>query len=535
MKNSFTGHAAAGDNCDLMHAVFHAVPNGVAVMQVIKDEQGNVSDFTVRLLNDHMFKWITDREYQGKSCAAVFPMLEETGILSRLRELAATDHHGRFESSYHNNGTEYWFRFNVALQADLVVVTTEDITDRKQAEITLSRALEASEKQKRLYDSIIGTIPDLIYVFDLDYKFTYANKALLEMWGKSAEDAIGKGLRDNGYEEWHALMHEREIDQVAATKKPIRGTVSFPHAELGRRIYDYIFVPVINENGVVEAIAGSTRDITDIKLAEERLQESERHFKHLSATLEQQVQERTSELQRSNSDLQKFAHVASHDLKEPLRKVKTFLSRLEEQMNDKLDEVSVGYLERIHVSTNRMFTMIEGVLNYSTINAEQHELEIVDINEVVATIESDLEIKLGEKGGVIEYSDLPNINGIPVLIYQLFYNLIYNSLKFCREGVPPHIRIGATTVTKESGLYTCISVSDNGIGFDPSESSKIFETFTRLHSKDEYEGTGLGLSLCKKIVERHGGEIEAQGKTNEGSTFTVSIPLHSPDGERKTA
>jgi PAS domain S-box-containing protein len=149
--------------------------------------------------------------------------------------------------------------------------TASDITDRKWAEQALQETREQSEQQKRLYETITSGTPDLMYVFDLNYRFTYANSALLSMWGKTWDDAIGKGLLENGYEPWHAEMHEREIDQVKATKQPIRGEVSFPHATLGKRIYDYIFTPVLNEQGDVEAVAGTTRDVTERKQWEETL------------------------------------------------------------------------------------------------------------------------------------------------------------------------------------------------------------------------------------------------------------------------
>ena len=157
-----------------------------------------------------------------------------------------------------------------------------DITERRQIQETLRQSTGQAEQQKRLYETIIDSTPDLIYVFDLNYRFTYANQALLAMWGKTWDASIGKGLRENGYEEWHAQMHEREIDLVRVTKKPVRGEVSFPHAALGRRIYDYIFTPVLNEDGEVEAIAGTTRDITDIRIAEMAISESEQRFRTLT-------------------------------------------------------------------------------------------------------------------------------------------------------------------------------------------------------------------------------------------------------------
>lgn len=157
-----------------------------------------------------------------------------------------------------------------------------DITDRKSIEEALSNAKELAEHQKRLYETITASTPDLIYVFDLTYRFTYANEALLTMWGKHWDNAIGKTLLENGYEPWHAEMHEREIDKVVATEQPIRGEVSFPHAKFGRRIYDYIFTPVFNSQKEVIAVAGTTRDITDIRVAENFLAESEARFRNMA-------------------------------------------------------------------------------------------------------------------------------------------------------------------------------------------------------------------------------------------------------------
>jgi PAS domain S-box-containing protein len=645
-------------NKDLFQTVFDSASNGIAVMQSVYNKQGRVEDFSILLFNEYTKNWIGDIDYKDRRYTELFPMVKPTGILEKFIEVAETGITSRFERWYTGEGMHNWFRFTVVKHGELLVVTTEDITGYKQSEAALHEALEASEKQKRLYDSITNNTPDLVYVFGLDYKFTYANKALLSMWGKKAEEAIGKGLRDNGYEEWHAAMHEREIDQVVATKKSIRGTVSFPHAELGKRIYDYIFAPVFNEAGQVEAIAGSTRDITEFKRAEEELQqsrarlksmidqtpaptlllmgddlvieqinasmlemigfgeevigtpllallpelegqyvwdqvlkvyregipfdqsevpvthkrtgvmgdyyynlayrplkedgritgmiqvaidvteqvaarkviqESESRYRLLSETLEQQVNERTKELQRSNEDLQQFAHVASHDLREPVRKIKTFSSRLEDQLAGKMDAQATKFMERIQVAAARMSTMIDGVLAFSTVNASRQKPETVDLDEIIKNIETDLEVALQNTGGTIVYDHLPKVEGATVLLYQLFYNLINNSIKFAKPGVPPRVNISSEIVTEHNEEFALIRVQDNGIGFDPGYASQIFETFTRLNPKDQYEGTGLGLSLCRKIVERHGGNIFASGEPGTGALFTIKLPLRQKE------
>ena len=170
--------------------------------------------------------------------------------------------------------------------------TASDITEQKTAEEALRETRAQSDQQKRVYETVTSNTPDLMYVFSLDYIFTYANRALLNMWGKTWDTAVGKGLRENGYEEWHALMHEREIDKVKATKQSIRGEVSFPHATLGRRVYDYILTPVINERGEVEAVAGTTRDVTERKQWEDSL-----------ATGAEQLQAINEEMAATNEEL----------------------------------------------------------------------------------------------------------------------------------------------------------------------------------------------------------------------------------------
>lgn len=181
-----------------------------------------------------------------------------------------------------------------------------DITERKLTEDALREAKEQSEQLRRLYETITSGTPDLMYVFDLEYRFTYANEALLSMWGKTWDNAIGKGLLANGYEPWHAEMHEREIDLVRATKQPIRGEVSFPHATLGSRVYDYILTPVINEQGEVEAVAGTTRDITERKLWEQRLEKSTAELQSINEEMAASNEEQAAsneELTATNEEL----------------------------------------------------------------------------------------------------------------------------------------------------------------------------------------------------------------------------------------
>jgi len=177
--------------------------------------------------------------------------------------------------------------------------TATDITEHKRAEEALKEAKALSDQQKRVYETIISGTPDLMYVFDLQYRFTYANTALLNMWGKTWDNAVGKGLLENGYEPWHAEMHEREIDQVRATKQPVRGEVSFPHAILGKRVYDYILTPVLDESGEVEAVAGTTRDVTERKQWEDSLEKASEDLQ----VINEEMAATNEELAASNEEL----------------------------------------------------------------------------------------------------------------------------------------------------------------------------------------------------------------------------------------
>ncbi|MEX0653105.1 MAG: PAS domain S-box protein [Phycisphaeraceae bacterium] len=200
----------------------------------------------------------------------------------RYQQLLQANGDYRLEKRYvRKDGSVVWVRVNgtVVHDADgrplMATAIVEDISQHKQAEAALAQATAAAKQQKRLYETILSNTPDLVYVFDLNYRFTYANPALLNMWGRSWEDAVGKRLLEIGYEPWHARMHEREIDQVVATGKPVRGEVPFPHHSLGRRIYDYIFVPILGPDGKVVAVAGTTRDVTEARRAAQALRRSE--------------------------------------------------------------------------------------------------------------------------------------------------------------------------------------------------------------------------------------------------------------------
>lgn len=223
-------------------------------------------------------------------------------------------------------------------------------------------------------------------------------------------------------------------------------------------------------------------------------------------------------LAEANASLEAFAYVASHDLQEPLRKIRTFTSILYRNNAENFDERNKEIAEKIMASTSRMQSMIQDVLTLSTISVNS-EFGMVDINEAIDIALEDLEMKIIEKNAIIKITELPKVKGNKEYLAQLFMNLISNSIKFSRKN--PYISI--TGSVKADKLF--ISVKDNGIGMNEEHLDKIFFAFQRLHSRTEYEGSGIGLAICKRIVELHNGKISVQSKVDEGTTFIIELPI----------
>lgn len=300
-------------------------------------------------------------------------------------------------------------------------------------------------------------------------------------------------------------------------------------------------------NRALEAIRRSLiHEIAERRRAETALREAR-------DGLEQRVRERTAELaaanqtlrdyaarlEHSNQALQDFANIASHDLQEPLRKIQTFGGRLQTKYAHVLAEPGLDYLTRMQNAADRMQALINGLLAYSRVTTRASPFEAVDLTEIVQGVIVDLELQLEKVNGRIEILNLPTLEADPTQMRQLFQNLISNALKFHRLGMPPIVQITATHLSApplsplppqdEPGGWYRLSLSDNGIGFEQKYAERIFQMFQRLHGLQEYAGTGIGLATCRRIVERHGGTITAQGCPGQGATFTITLPARQKD------
>jgi PAS domain S-box-containing protein len=292
------------------------------------------------------------------------------------------------------------------------------------------------------------------------------------------------------------------------------------------------------------SITGIIQDVTQAVQAQQRIEASETRYRTLSAALEQQVQERTQQLQflvrdleRSNQHLEQFAYVASHDLQEPLRKIHQFGNQLKKRYAEQLGEGRF-YVERMQVAAGRMSALIDDLLNLSRIATQRKTPTRIALHKVVEAALQDLDLLITETGAQVEVTPLPEVMGNDSQLYQLFLNLLSNAVKFRKPTGTPLIRITAQPVpraqlpgrvkpTQWAETYHCIDVSDNGIGFEPQYQERIFQVFHRLHGKDEYAGTGIGLAICEKVAQQHGGAIIATSQPGRGATFSLYLPALS--------
>jgi PAS domain S-box-containing protein len=371
-----------------------------------------------------------------------------------------------------------------------------------------------SERQKRLYETIISSTPDLVYVIDRNYRFTFANEALLRMWGRSLEDSIGRGLRELGYEEWHATMHEREIDHVVATREAIRGEVSFPHAELGRRIYDYIFVPVLDERGEVEAIAGTTRDIT------------------LRRDAQQQAEEARKQAEAANRAKSDFLAAMSHELRTPLNAIGGYVQLLRLGVYGEMPPAQQEVLGRVEKSQHHLLSLINDVLNFVRLEAGRVEYRIADVplaplvDNVCTMVEQQLaarglRFQMGTSAELVLRADGEKVE-------QILLNLLTNAAKFTNPGGA--VALDAQLLPQEDVPTIAVRVRDTGIGIAAERLEEIFDPFVQVNRNltRPVEGTGLGLAISRDLARGMGGDLVVKSVEGSGSLFTLTLPAAAP-------
>ena len=389
-----------------------------------------------------------------------------------------------------------------------------DITALKEAEARLAQT-------SNLMDTLLATSDDLIYFKDLESRFIRcsASVAALDRQRRGvSEDLIGKTDFEISSPEHAGRTYEDE-QRIIRTGEPV---ISKTEKEIwpdGRATWALTSkMPFRNANNEIIGTFGISKNITPIKEAEEALRSSEAKLRQF-----------TTQLERSNRELQDFAYVASHDLQEPLRKIVVFGERLKEKCGEALGAESRDYLDRMQKAASRMQTLINDLLTFSRVTSKARPFAPVNLAEVAREVVNDLEARIEQVKGRVEVGALPVIDAEELQMRQLLQNLIGNALKFRRPEVPPVVMVAVRTFSDDSDRELCeLTVSDNGIGFDEKYLDRIFNVFQRLHSRAEFEGNGMGLAIVKKIALYHGGDITAKSQPGAGTTFVLTLPATHP-------
>jgi PAS domain S-box-containing protein len=376
----------------------------------------------------------------------------------------------------------------------------EEIAERKKAE----QALRVSTEQ---WQNTFNAIRDGVFLLDAESKILQYNKAMAKLLRKPCSQIIGRPC----YEVVHGTsepIEECPFVRTKATKR--RENIVL---QMNGRWFDSIIDPLLDDSGNLIGAAHILADITERKEAEQKLQALNRD---LIAT--------AKKLEESNRQLKDFVYIASHDLREPLRKISSFGGLLQNSLGGSLAKDDLENLNFMIDGAKRMSQMIEGLLAYSRINTQEVPFEVVDLNEIVEQLQQlELAEALEETGGTIEIPQLlPKVQSNPIQIRQLLQNIIVNGIKYRRDQVRPQMVIRAKQIDNDK---VRIEVQDNGIGIKPEYHNDIFTMFRRLHSRRKYDGTGIGLAVCKKIVEKHKGQIGVESKYGEGSTFWFTLSV----------
>ncbi len=356
-----------------------------------------------------------------------------------------------------------------------------------------------------LLADIVDTVREPLLVLDAAFRVTHANRSFFNTFQVTPDDTIGQVIFTLGNGQW----------DIPPLHTLLRDTLPL-HAQLDDYDVDHVFPGIGRKVMLLNArlVASGATNPRMILLAIEDVTERRRAEHQLA------VQHR--ELLRSNAALEAFAAVASHDLQEPLRKILAFGERLEANAGPALDADARGYLDRMRNAATRMRTLIADLLLYAHVTTRAQPFEPVDLGRLVRDVMTDMETSIAEAGATVNVGELPVVEADPLQMRQLLQNLLGNALKYRSGARPSVVRIDATVADGDTYVLT---VADNGIGFGSQYAERIFGMFERLHGRAEYEGSGIGLAICRSIAEHHGGTISAAGTPDTGATFTIVLPV----------
>lgn len=494
-------------------------------------------DLRIQYINEIMTSyWGKDLSVEGKKLSEALPELHGQSFLEKLDRVftSGESYVGKEESFFtaRAKGQPSYFNFIYKPLRDstgriygihnMAMDVTEQVLARKKVE----------QSEAMLRNIILKAPVAMCILKGPAFVVEIANERMFRLWGKDRDELIHRPIfeglpeaRHQGFEEILARVYttgESFTAEAVRIALPRNGTIQ-------NVFVNFLYEAYREADGTISGVMAVASDVTEQAKARQRIEE-------LVEERTRELAESNINLRRSNDELAQFAYIASHDLQEPARKISTFTEMLKKSLKAP-DERAKTLLQKIESSSTRMLTLIRGILTYSQLGKEQQQVSRIDLNQVVMTILEDFELLIEEKNAIIEWTKLPVIAGISLQINQLLANLISNALKFRHKDRQPRITITCTVAGRGDVQnypelnadtdYYIISFRDNGIGFNQKNARQIFDIFQRLHGKTEYEGTGIGLAMCKKIVQNHDGHIVAESHEGEGSAFHVFLPARS--------
>lgn len=419
------------------------------------------------------------------------------------------EHHnpGQPHSQLMANGI--WVKSHERVTADGGIVSIQtDITELKKRELEILEVSEQLRSRNLHFEAALDNMMQGLCMFSPDQTLMVCNKEYLKMYGFSP-DVVKPGITLSEIMDYTArIRNYASADVDLARTERLNQVRQDKQTTIDQHLADGRIIAVTHRPTQGGGSISIHHDITDLRRSQERL---ECYNKQLEV---------------SNRELQDFAYVASHDLQEPLRKIETFGDRLKTKYGDDLPEGGQKYVERMQSATSRMRLLINDLLSYSRITTNAKPFCKIDLNDCLAGVIGDLQIRIEETEAEVRFKDLPTIDGDRTQMRQLLQNLVSNALKFQRPGVKPVVTVTAKIVSNGISNNCILWVTDNGIGFDNKYKAQMFTIFQRLHGRGEYEGTGIGLATVRKIVERHDGLVDADGVEGEGATFIVTLPVN---------
>ena len=493
----------------LPDSVFQSAPCGVVLCRPVYDANEQIVDFQVVRCNDRAVSMVGLSREIMLTCSmlTVDPDGHRSGIFALYRQVAETGLPTHVEHYFAD--ADVWIAQSLARSGDNdVLATWTDITHQKQAELARQQAdllrsvLDNSRNAilafRAVRDAVTGEVVDFRYVAQNDVNRRYLNR--------TDEEVIGQTMLAHCPFAISASVFDRFV-HVIETGQSDRFEQEYDHNE--RTGWAEVSVAKWGD-GIVLTIVDVTR----------------------SKAQQQQIEQANRDLQHLNENLRQFAYVASHDLQEPLRKIQSFGDILREQFAPQLGDLGQDIIGRMQSATGRMSALIRDVLAYSRISTHREPFQPVSLNQLLADVRRALQADFEEAGGQIDADALPVIQGDQAQLHHLFANLLENALKFRSHRQPVVVRVTCRTVPGADGppelnpatVYYEISLTDNGIGFDMKYADRIFEVFQRLHTRQQYSGTGVGLAICKRVVENHQGAISATSQPGKGAAFRVYLP-----------